>query len=591
MRRVLSCVALSILISVWSCKKTDKPNPSDNLTINISPDKSSLEVNQTVTFTVTSNSGNNVSDQATIYVNGSAISGKTFTTSTAGSYSVKASYSGKESSLIQIVFTATPNPVSSITLTASKTNPIVGETVSFIVTGNNGANLTSQSTIYVNNAPTSGSSITTSNEGNYSVKATYNGLESNTVIVVFSPPPITSITLTASELNVSTGGTVTFTVTANTGLNVTAQSAISVNNAAISGNTFTTNTAGTYNVKATYNSIESNTVQVVFATPVTSIILTPSQTNLLTGIPVTFTVNTNTGVNVTAQSLIYVNSAQITGNSYTLTASGTYNVYATYVYNSSLLTSATVQITANPSTIINFNKRVLVEDFTGAWCGYCPRVAYAIDQLNAQTADAVPVAIHRGNASGANVDPFNFSGAVPLESQIGLSGYPTAQLNRTTRWTYPEPSNVQQALNLTTGTNPRLGLAMSSTTAGNNVALTVKVKFGDDFSNLKLVVYVLEDNLIYNQTNYTTYYGGGSIIYNFVHNNVLRAVLTNSILGESITGTTTSGSEYVKDFAYTIPAAYQSNKLHFVAFVINSSNTTVNVRDAAINVVQTYEIE
>lgn len=351
MRRVLSCVALSILISVWSCKKTDKPNPSDNLTINISPDKSSLEVNQTVTFTVTSNSGNNVSDQATIYVNGSAISGKTFTTSTAGSYSVKASYSGKESSLIQIVFTA------------------------------------------------------------------------------------------------------------------------------------------------------------------------------------------------------------------------------------------------NPSTIINFNKRVLVEDFTGAWCGYCPRVAYAIDQLNAQTADAVPVAIHRGNASGANVDPFNFSGAVPLESQIGLSGYPTAQLNRTTRWTYPEPSNVQQALNLTTGTNPRLGLAMSSTTAGNNVALTVKVKFGDDFSNMKLVVYVLEDNLIYNQTNYTTYYGGGSIIYNFVHNNVLRAVLTNSILGESITGTTTSGSEYVKDFAYTIPAAYQSNKLHFVAFVINSSNTTVNVRDAAINVVQTYEIE
>lgn len=591
MRNILSFALVAIAVFVLGCNKGGDKTPADNTTISISADKTSLEVNQTVTFSVATSAGNDVSGQATYYVNGIAISGRTFTTPTAGVYNIKASYSGKESNTIQVTFTATSSAITSITLAASSTSAYTGETVSFIVTGNNGANLTSQSAIYVNGSLITGTSITTSIAGVYSVKAMYNGLESNIVQVTYSAPPVTSITLTASSTGVSTGATVTFTITTNTGVNVTGQSTILVNNSAISGNSFTTNTQGTYTVKATYNSLTSNEVQVTFTTPVTSITLTPSATNVTSGTPISFTVTTNTGANITAQSTIYVNSNSITGNSYTPPVSGTYNAYATYVFNGNTLTSPTVAITVNAATTINFNKRVLVEDFTGAWCGYCPRVAYAIDQLLTQTNDAVIVAIHRGNASGSNVDPFNFSGASPLESQIGLTGYPTAQLNRTTRWTYPEPSNVAQAVNLTGGVNPRLGIAMSSTTAGSNVDLSVKVKFGDDFSSLKLVVYVLEDNLIYNQTNYTTYYGGGSVITNFVHNNVVRAVLTSSILGESITGTTTAGNEYIKNFSYTIPGTYQANKLHFVALVINSSNTAINSRDAKINETQTYEIE
>ncbi|MBK6938156.1 MAG: Omp28-related outer membrane protein [Chitinophagaceae bacterium] len=526
-----------------------------------------------------------MSGSATFYVNGTAISGKTFTTASAGTYSVKAVYSGKETNTIQVVFNPTAATVTSITLTPSKTNAYMGETVTFVVTGNNGANLTAQSALYVNGAPITGSSITPTTEGTFAVKAMYLGLESNTVQVVFTVPPITSITLSASQTSLNTGGTTTFTVMSNTGVNVTAQSTITVNGTAISGSSYSTNTAGIYNVKATYNTIESNIVQVTFVAPVTSITLAASQTNVNTGTPVTFTVTTNTGVNVTAQSLIFVDGVSITGGSFTPSASGTYNVYATYVYNGNTLISNTVIINAAAATIINFNKRVLVEDFTGTWCQYCPRVAYAIDQLLLQTNDAVVTAIHRGS------DPYNFSGANVLESQIGLTGYPTAQLNRTSRWTYPEPNNVQQAVNLTTGTNPRLGLAMVSSATGNDVALTVKVKFGDDFSNLRLVVYAVEDGLVYNQTNSTIYYGGANPIVGFVHNNVLRAVLTSSILGESITGTTTSGNEYTKTFNYTVPASCQFSKMHFVAFVINSSNTTLNARDAKINESQGYEIE
>jgi len=68
-------------------------------------------------------------------------------------------------------------------------------------------------------------------------------------------------------------------------------------------------------------------------------------------------------------------------------------------------------------------------------------------------------------------------------------------------------------------------VAMNSTVSGGTINLDVNVKFAQDYTNLKLVVYAVEDNLIYNQTNYTSFYGGGSYISNFEHDNVLRACL------------------------------------------------------------------
>lgn len=297
----------------------------------------------------------------------------------------------------------------------------------------------------------------------------------------------------------------------------------------------------------------------------------------------TFTTKSNTNTTIISNITYYVNDVAITGNTYTFTSSGTYNVYSKYVKGSTTLTSATIEIAVYDK--INFNKRVLIEDFTGTWCGYCPRVAYAIEQVNNQTTDATVVAIHRGS------DPYNFTGASSLESQIGLTGYPTAMLNRTTDWSYPEPSYVSQAVNLTTGTNPYVGLALVTSTSGNTSTVEVKAKFGKNFSDLKLVVYALEDNLIYNQTNYTAYYGGTSTIANFEHNHVLRAVLSSDILGETVTGSTNLNDEFSKTFTYSIPSNVNASNVHFVAFIVDSSKKALNSRAAGANENQSFEIE
>jgi hypothetical protein len=161
-------------------------------------------------------------------------------------------------------------------------------------------------------------------------------------------------------------------------------------------------------------------------------------------------------------------------------------------------------------------------------------------------------------------------------------------INRTLEWAYPEPNNTIQVKNQT-GPNADLGIAMNSTVANGTINLDVKVKFDANMTGLKLVVYALENNLIYNQTNYTSYYGGVSTIQNFEHDNVLRASLTN-ILGDAITSNTNDGDIYSRNFTVNVPSnVANASNLSFVAFVIGTDNKAINVRAALPNVNQTFQ--
>ena len=314
-----------------------------------------------------------------------------------------------------------------------------------------------------------------------------------------------------------------------------------------------------------------------------SISITANPTEAYVGDNIQFTVRDNNNANITSTAVIYVNASPIVNDFHTTTAAGTLSVYAVYQVSSTVsITSPTIQIPVIQG--INFNKRVLIEDYTGTWCQFCPRVSYAISQVRLQTSDAVVVAIHRGN------DPYNFSAASVLENMIGLTGYPTGMLNRKTDWTYPENNNVTQVVNLTSGTNPRIGLAMTNSVSGSTASVQVNVKFGKNFSGLKLVVYALEDNLLYNQTNSTSFYGGVNPIVGFNHKDVLRAFLTSSILGDDITGATTVNGVYTRTFNYNLGNAQASN-IHFAAFVVDSAGNTLNSRDASTSVTQTFEVE
>lgn len=239
-----------------------------------------------------------------------------------------------------------------------------------------------------------------------------------------------------------------------------------------------------------------------------------------------------------------------------------------------------------PPVSSQFKKRVLIEDYTGTWCGNCTRVSYGIKKVMEQSDKAVAVAIHNGN------DPFHFANIQPLKNLVSPNNdlqLPIARLNRTIVWTEPD-TNVAQVKNLTSN-NCGLGLAMNSTVGEGTITLDVSVKFSQNYSNLRLVVYLLENKLIYKQEDYTTLYGlvfPQHVLQGFEHNHVLRTALTD-LLGNQLTGTTFDKT-VTSNFTLPIPTNISNpENMSFVAFVVDENNNVINVRESKPN--ETVELE
>jgi thiol-disulfide isomerase/thioredoxin len=349
---------------------------------------------------------------------------------------------------------------------------------------------------------------------------------------IVDPSGSTSISLTSDKATLEIGETITFTVTDNEDENVTSQSTILINGTSISGSTYVPLEAGSYEANATYESLESFKIYFTATAPITltSVNITASSNAVFIGSSVTFTAKAiysdGTIQDKTSESEFYLDDVLISGNEYTGPQAGI--VIARAVFDSTSSSDLPVAVVDPLSLPASFSKKAVVEDFTGTWCGWCPRVSHAASLVEEQTDKVFVVGVHNGDQM-AN----SFGSA--MENEYSIAGYPTAYVDRANEWTYPEPSNVDQALNAAVGTAD-VGLAIASSLTGSVLDFTVYQGFLESMTGVKLVVFVLEDGILANQTNYTSYYGGASTITNFEHNGVLRYSATN-VMGNSTTST------------------------------------------------------
>ncbi|WP_124981756.1 Omp28-related outer membrane protein [Nonlabens xiamenensis] len=281
---------------------------------------------------------------------------------------------------------------------------------------------------------------------------------------------------------------------------------------------------------------------------------------------------------VTSQAAITVDDVALTGNIARLVGTGTKSIMATIDTETS--NTVTVEV-IEPS----YTTKMLIEDYTGAWCGWCPRMSQSIENLNAQdNGDKyISIAIHNG-------DSMTFSGEGQMRNQFGVRGFPTGILNRGADWNAQsgDAMNLSQPAGYLQEVVP-VGLAINSSVSGSTVTTTVKTGFDLDQENLKLVVYVLENNLTENQTNYTNNYGGASTIVNFEHDHVLRANLTN-LFGDDIPADQqAAGNVYETTLSANVSSLRNANNAEIVAFVVNDSGSVVNVQRAAIGVNQDFD--
>lgn len=298
---------------------------------------------------------------------------------------------------------------------------------------------------------------------------------------------------------------------------------------------------------------------------------------LLVGSSVEFNVRGNNSTDITDESVIYVDGVELTDN--TFTTEGEPRTYSVNVSYKEFRDNIIIE------TAKGFAKNVLIEDYTGTWCVNCPRLNWAIELAkNAAPEKVISVGIH-------NFDEMQIDDVNVLIDEFSIITYPTGIINRYYSWDNPD-QNIDTATDFT-GYGVPLGLAMVSNIEGNNINASIKISFENTVNTpLKLVVYLTENGLIYDQKNNTPYYGGASTLVDFEHNDVLQAIVTDH-LGESIpAGETVTDNIYEVQKQITIPEYIQDNeKLHLVAFVTNATtNEVINVREAQVGEEQEFQI-
>lgn len=341
---------------------------------------------------------------------------------------------------------------------------------------------------------------------------------------------LNSLVLTVNvEGNViGVGQSVTFTVEGNDSNDYTNQSEIYANNSSINGSDYLFTEVGEVTFHATYNGLTSNSL--VFSA-VDQNYVTISHTQILREQTVTFGYYDVSGTDLTEEAIFYVNGNAISGNTFSSPQAGDFEVYADYEGLISESQSFSVFIP---------RKKVALDDYTGTWCGWCPRVLNVVDLIEDETDDVVVMAIHVN-------DEMQFPDYQQLFDYFNIStALPRLYLDRSENVTVLSDNDIPGAVAAfldEAGSPISTSIAINTTLVDNNLSVTVKLLSEEAIpASNKLVVYLYQDGLIYDQTNYynniegSIWYQMGNPIPDFVHNHVLEASITN-IFGNNVTAT------------------------------------------------------
>lgn len=284
---------------------------------------------------------------------------------------------------------------------------------------------------------------------------------------------------------------------------------------------------------------------------------------------VTATVTDQNNNDVTTSSQIYLGNVLMSGNSFWTNSPGTYQIKATR----SSVSSPEVSFTATNPGPSPFTQKIVVEDYTGTWCGHCPRVGIKLEDYVVTHPNCIVIANH-----GPSNDPYTFSNHATLANSFSVTGYPSAMVDRDFKWS----ENTVQLDQQFTNRRAPVGLAFQTSISGNTVNVTAKVKFDVTTAvNLKLVAYLLEDGKVYPQVNYN-YFGLPNPIPGYVHNGILRRTGTD-LFGDNIpTASQTKGTTYEKTLAFDA-TGLDISKCRVVAFVVQGSNSQGRKEKAILN--------
>ena len=265
--KLLGFALLSLALCATSCNKPDKQKGGSQLALTINNGKTSIAADgsDAATFTViqTKDDGTkiDVTTTAEFTANGVAFEGYKFTTKTAGTYTIVATYDGLTSNEVRVTASSLSLSVDLESIAANGQG-----TATFTVTYED-RDVTADATITNLSSdeiyPKGINTFTSPNyTGEFQFSAQYNNLTSNTVTVTVVPATAPTLRLIPSVGRVNVNDIVTFTVE-NNGTDITDAAKIKVvDGDYLEGNSYTMTATGTVQFMAEYEGATSPVVSV-----------------------------------------------------------------------------------------------------------------------------------------------------------------------------------------------------------------------------------------------------------------------------------------------------------------------------------------
>ena len=252
-----------------------------------------------------------------------------------------------------------------------------------------------------------------------------------------------------------------------------------------------------------------------------------------------------------------------------------------------LLTSFAISAQTFVSTTPG-NRNVLIEEYTGVSCQYCPLGHKAIDfTLKSFPGRAFAINIHQG----VFASQFSTQWGNALANQASVQSYPSSTLNR--------HAFSGGTIQIDPGQSYPCALQMMDKPAPVNVAATVDIDPVTRLMVVKVEVYypgngpgdfnmlnvaLVQNNVLGNQTGGSQFYPENMVNGQYRHMHILRHLLTGQ-WGDTIHNVS-AGSFFTKEYAYVVPqqigdlAIDNMDNLSVVVFVCQDRKEVLNVCEA-----------
>jgi thiol-disulfide isomerase/thioredoxin len=237
-------------------------------------------------------------------------------------------------------------------------------------------------------------------------------------------------------------------------------------------------------------------------------------------------------------------------------------------------------------------KRVVFEEATGTWCGWCPRGAVGLETL-AQNypGSAIGIAVHNGD----NMTVAAYDGG------MNVGGYPSGHVDRAILDVDPGQfvSYYSDRINVISPVD--ISATAIFDPATRNIDINLSAEFVATLSgDYRFNAVILEDEVgPFSQANYYSGGGAGPLVspisgfdwaaatdpVNVIFDHVARAILGGfDGTANSIPSAITAGSIHTFNYTHSLPATENENKVHVVGMVIdNVSGEILNAVSVALS--------